>query len=233
MLGLTANEADTRSSVCPSGGALATVSAPTIPFAPVRFSTMNGCPVCVASWWPTTRAMVAGVPAPNGTITRTGRTGKAWPQEALQMQSAQSASANESCRCGIDQFLRQIILHSRPVHDLSAHHRHDRFDVLDLLCGHDEIVAVEHDQVRVFARLDRTEIAFLEDEARVAARVRDQRLRARDRLAIDLSPSDHAPGHREPEGVERVGSRHGGRVRPESPDRSEERRVGKECRSRW
>jgi len=47
----------------------------------------------------------------------------------------------------------------------------------DLRCGHHEIVRVEHDQIRVFARLDRTEIAFLEDEVRVAPGVCDQRLR--------------------------------------------------------
>src|SRR5712664_327836 len=66
----------------------------------------------------------------------------------------------------------------RLVHDPSAHHRHDRLDVLDLHRGHHEIVAVEDHQVRVFARLDRAEVAFLEDEVRIAAGVRDQRLGA-------------------------------------------------------
>src|SRR6266496_1454510 len=103
------------------------------------------------------------------------------------------------------------------VHDLPAHHRHHRLDVLDLVGGHFQVIAIEHAEVRVLARLDRAEIALLENEVRVAARVRDQRFLARDRLAVHLAPADHAPGHGETQGVERVRSRHGGRVRPQAP----------------
>ena len=47
------------------------------------------------------------------------------------------------------------------VHDPASNYRHRRFDVFDLLGWDGEIVAIEHYQVRQFARLDRAEIALL------------------------------------------------------------------------
>src|SRR5260221_6492909 len=203
MPGLTTNDADTSSSVCPSGAAFATASVPTMPLAPVRFSTTNGCPVCAASCWPTRRAMVSGAPAPKGTITRTARLGY-WPQ-ALHAQARASAVAAARARTLVS-FFR--------IHDLAADHRQHRLDVLDLGRRDGEVVAVEHQHVGVLSGLDRADVAFLEDEMRVVARVRDERLGAAHALAVDPAPADHAPGPREGKRVERVGRRHGRRVRP-------------------
>src|SRR5438128_10196601 len=47
--------------------------------------------------------------------------------------------------------------------DLAAHHRHHRLDVLDLLGGNGQVVPVEHDEIDVLARLDRTSIALLKE----------------------------------------------------------------------
>ncbi len=55
--------------------------------------------------------------------------------------------------------------------------------ILDLVGRHREIVAVEHQKIGVFAGRQRAEIAFLEQEQRVRAGVRDQRLLARDASA--------------------------------------------------
>ena len=52
-----------------------------------------------------------------------------------------------------------------------ADHRQQRLDVLDLIRGNGEVVAIEHDEIRELARLDRAEVAFLEDEERIAPRV--------------------------------------------------------------
>src|SRR5260370_33460691 len=77
------------------------------------------------------------------------------------------------------------------VHDPASHYRHRRFDVFDLLGWNREIVAVEHNQVGKFARLDRTEIVLLENGVRILARVRDQRILAADRLPPNLGAARH------------------------------------------
>ena len=64
------------------------------------------------------------------------------------------------------------------MHDLAADHRQQRPDGLDLACGDGEVVAIEHQQVGVSARRERTEIALLEQEIGVRARMRDQRFLA-------------------------------------------------------
>jgi hypothetical protein len=46
-----------------------------MPLAPGRLSTTNGWPVCAASCRLTILAVVSGPPAPNPTMTRTGRLG--------------------------------------------------------------------------------------------------------------------------------------------------------------
>src|SRR5215208_6895042 len=50
------------------------------------------------------------------------------------------------------------------VDHLAADHGDQRLDILDLVCRHGEIVAVEHQEIRVLSRRQRTEIAFLEQE---------------------------------------------------------------------
>src|SRR5215468_2445880 len=71
--------------------------------------------------------------------------------------------------------LARRLLRHHVMDDLAADHGHERLDVLDLVGGHREVVAVEHQQVGIFARRERAEIALLEHDQRVRARVRDQR----------------------------------------------------------
>jgi hypothetical protein len=81
------------------------------------------------------------------------------------------------------------------VHDPASHYRHRWFDVFDPLGGNGETVAIEHNQVRQFARLDRTEIVLLENGVRILARVRDQRVLAADRLPQVLGAARHPTGN--------------------------------------
>src|SRR5262245_26015547 len=68
---------DVISSVWPSGSALATTSAPILPPAPGRFSTMTGWPRVLASSSPTARASTStSPPAGNGAIMRMGFVGQ-------------------------------------------------------------------------------------------------------------------------------------------------------------
>ena len=83
------------------------------------------------------------------------------------------------------------------VDDSSAHHRHHRLDVLDLIRRNREVVAIQHDEVRELARLDRAEVVLLEDEERVPPRVRDQRVLAADRLPRS-TPACRRPSCRSP-----------------------------------
>src|SRR5512133_377787 len=76
MLGLMTNEPVTCSSVCPSGGAFATMSVPMMPFAPDRLSITNDCPSPTATSFATMRAMASAVPpAGKGATSRIGRAG--------------------------------------------------------------------------------------------------------------------------------------------------------------
>src|SRR5262249_42253888 len=101
--------------------------------------------------------------------------------------------------------------------DLATDHGDERLDVLDLVGGHREIVAVQDEQVGILAGRERAEIAFLEHDERVRARVRDQRLFTRNGLPVDLAAADHLAGDGEAQGVERVRRRHRGGVGAEAP----------------
>ena len=79
------------------------------------------------------------------------------------------------------------------VHDAAADHGHHRLDVLDLIGGHREVIAVEDDEIGELARLDRAEIVLLEDEIGTAARVRDQRILAADGLRLTTVPPTILP----------------------------------------
>src|SRR5215218_3172319 len=46
------------------------------------------------------------------------------------------------------------------VDHLAADHGDQRFDVLDLVCRHSQVVTVEHQEVSVLSRRPRTEIAL-------------------------------------------------------------------------
>ena len=71
-----AKAAEISKSVCPSGVALATVFAASVPPAPGRFSTTTGCPQRSPSLGPIMRAeMSVALPAENGTTMRTGLLG--------------------------------------------------------------------------------------------------------------------------------------------------------------
>jgi len=65
--------------VCPSGAALATWSAPMLPLAPGLFSTITGWPRRSESFGPTVRAMMSmPVPGVKGTTTLIGWLGQVW-----------------------------------------------------------------------------------------------------------------------------------------------------------
>src|SRR5262245_10588807 len=97
-------------------------------------------------------------------------------------------------------YSADLSLRHRVVHDLAADHRHQRLDVLDLIGWDGEIVAVEHQEIGIFAVRERAEVTLLEQEAGVRARVRDQGFLACDGLPIDLAPADHLAGHGEAQG---------------------------------
>src|SRR5262245_206341 len=114
-----------------------------------------------------------------------------------------------------------LSLGRRVVHNLATDHGHQRLDVLDLVGWHREIITVEHQEIGILAARERAEVALLEQEAGIRARMRDQRLLARDGLPIDLASADHLAGHGEAQGVERVRGRDRGRIRAQSPMNAE------------
>src|SRR6266850_312483 len=79
-LGLIDSAPTSESSrVVPSGADLATKSAPTLPLAPVRFSTMTGWPQAVVICGPIARARMSEVPpGAKGTTMRIGLLGYCW-----------------------------------------------------------------------------------------------------------------------------------------------------------
>ena len=78
-------------------------------------------------------------------------------------------------------------------HDPTSDHRHHRLDVLDLIRGDREVVAVHHDEIGQASCLDRTEVVLLEDEERVPSRVRDEGILATDRLSNTPAPPTILP----------------------------------------
>src|SRR5688572_11335707 len=59
---------------------------------------------------------------------------------------------------------------------LAAHHRQHRLDLLDLIGGDRQVIAIDDHEVGEPPFLDRAEVVFTEEEERIAARVRNQRL---------------------------------------------------------
>jgi hypothetical protein len=55
-------------------------------------------------------------------------------------------------------------------------------NVLDVTYGHSHVIAVKHDEVSLFADFEGAERILLKEQIRVRARVRKQRLFARQRL---------------------------------------------------
>ena len=108
VLGFTANEAEVTSSVWPSAGARATISAPMLPLAPGRLSTTNGWPSWLDSCWPTMRATESGAPAPKPTTMRTGREGQVGAVlaavAAATTPDAPDSSAMATMRAACDGF---------------------------------------------------------------------------------------------------------------------------------
>src|SRR5947207_2964961 len=67
----------------------------------------------------------------------------------------------------IEQLLRSAINHS------PAHHRQRRPNALDLGRRYGQVITVEHDQVGLFADLERAERLFLKEQKCVRTRMRD------------------------------------------------------------
>ena len=63
-------------------------------------------------------------------------------------------SAGAEARC----FTSAPTIEAGIVHNPASHYGQHRFDVFDLIGWNAEIVAIKHNQVRQFARLDRAEI---------------------------------------------------------------------------
>src|SRR5688572_21286378 len=105
------------SSVCPSGGALATISDPTMPFAATRLSTITGCPTRSASLSPTARATVSLTP-PGGlsAITRIGRSGYSAQAAAVLIAATAHSSAADLTR-----IFNIVLLHSGAALPAAAH----------------------------------------------------------------------------------------------------------------
>src|SRR3981189_985173 len=91
-----------RSSVYPSGAALAASSLERLPLEPGRFSTTTGCPSASPSRGATTRAIVSVAPPGGlGTSRRIGRLG-AFAQAAAAYKDRRSgAAAHERRRTGV------------------------------------------------------------------------------------------------------------------------------------
>src|SRR5688500_8125645 len=86
------------SSVWPSGGVLAAISAPILPPAPGRLSTTACWPHASVSFWPTMReSRSAAPPGGKGTMIRMGRTGYACP-ELVEVDCAAAQNAQPLSR---------------------------------------------------------------------------------------------------------------------------------------
>src|SRR2546427_3602539 len=88
-----------RSSVYPSGAALATSSLERLPLEPGRFSTTTGCPSASPSLGETTRAIVSVAPPGGlGTSRRIGRLGYCAQGAAAYKDTRSAAAAPEGRR---------------------------------------------------------------------------------------------------------------------------------------
>ena len=90
------------------------------------------------------------------------------------------------------------------MHHAPADKRRHRTDVLDLVGGHGEVVAVEHHEIGEQARPDGAEVVLLEHQQRVAAGGRDQGLFARQGLPLDELAVQGPARDRPPQRDERV-----------------------------
>src|SRR5690554_6809577 len=100
MLGLIAKDAEVTSTVCPSGFAFETISAPITPLAPGRLSTTTDWPkrpLSASLSWRATRS--GAPPGENPTTMRSGRFEYVWLQEAVGAATA-SAAASAAARAG-------------------------------------------------------------------------------------------------------------------------------------
>src|SRR5579872_5042308 len=91
-------------------------------------------------------------------------------------------------------------------------------NVLDFGGGHGHVVAVQHDQVRLFADFERAERTLLKEQIRVRARVRNERFLARQSLvehavAAGVETADHPT-----ERYERAVVRNDGGIRAQPED---------------
>src|SRR5580698_5563115 len=76
-----------------------------------------------------------------------------------------------SSRASTATLLRSAERHTE--HDAPANHRQCRVNVLDLGRGHGHVIAVEHNEVGLFADFEGAERILLKEQIRVRARVRD------------------------------------------------------------
>src|SRR5438105_11577926 len=124
MLPLMASPGVVMRTVCPSGAALATASAPTLPPAPARFSTTTGCLKDSDIFALTQRATVSTEPpAGNGTTMRTGRFGNDW---ACAFASASASNKGGMIRCRFKRWPRLSILSLSAGPKLMVRIAHDR-----------------------------------------------------------------------------------------------------------
>src|SRR4030095_6635422 len=105
----------------------------------------------------------------------------------------------------------------RFVDDPATHHRHHRSDVLDLVSGNSQVVAIDHDEVRQLAWLNRSDVALLHDRERAPLRVSDEGMLAADRLPVDHGATDHLARNREVKRREGTILVHFEGVGPEAP----------------
>src|SRR5258706_13555568 len=100
-----------RSRVVPSGADLATKSAPTLPLAPVRFSTITGWPQAVVRCGPIARARMSEVPpAAKGTMMRIGLFGYCWPRAG---RAASRLAARAAVRAAAARFMDVLRVRSK------------------------------------------------------------------------------------------------------------------------
>src|SRR5262245_44153936 len=116
------------------------------------------------------------------------------PPEA--MSGVEALKARFTPRAGLSALARSPLARRRVPDDLAADHRHHRLNILDLIGGYGEVIAVQHHEIGELARGDGAEIVFLENEIGVVARMRDERVLARDRLFVHDIAADHLAGHR-------------------------------------
>src|SRR5262249_38276961 len=77
------------------------------------------------------------------------------------------------------------------IGNLSAHDGHDGLNVFNLIGWYRQVIAIQNQEIRQFACLNRTQIIFLEDKVSVLPCMRDQRIFTADGLAEHFCAADH------------------------------------------